>query len=345
MGVGELTVALAGDTMLGREVAARLEVAGPRTVFSPEVRDVLGEADVCVLNLECCISDRGEPWPAPGKPFFFRAPPVAAETLAWLGVSCVTLANNHALDFGTQALLDTRAHLAAAGIRTTGAGPDVAEARAPAVLDSRGWTVAVVGVTDHPLDYAAAEGRPGVSYADLRAGVPDWLRDDVRQLSGAVDATVVTPHWGPNMTAEPLPYVRSAAVALRAAGATVVAGHSAHVFHGVMGQVAYDLGDFVDDYRVDPVLRNDLGILVLCTLDAAGPRRLRVVPLVLDFCSTRLADRNAYAWVAQRFVRACEALDPDTSVRDEGDHLVIDWRTSEREEPPRRDAEERGVPE
>jgi poly-gamma-glutamate capsule biosynthesis protein CapA/YwtB (metallophosphatase superfamily) len=326
MGAGELTVALAGDTMLGREVAVRLRVEGPHAVFSTGVRDVVAEADLCVLNLECCISDRGEPWPAPGKPFFFRAPPVAAETLSWLGVSCVTMANNHALDFGADALLDTRAHLDAVGIASTGAGADLCQARAPAVLASRGRTLAVVGATDHPLDFAAEQERPGVAYADFRAGLPAWLRDEVRRLSGTVDATLVTPHWGPNMNAGPLPYIRSAANALREAGATVVAGHSAHVFHGVADHVVYDLGDFVDDYRVDPVLRNDLGILALLTLDDAGPRTLRIVPLALDYCRTRLADGPAYAWVARRLVQACAALDPETPVRDEGDRLVVDWR-------------------
>ena len=48
---------------------------------------------------------------------------------------------------------------------------------------------------------------------------------------------------------------------MRAAGATLVAGHSAHVFHGVADRVIYDLGDFIDDYATDPALRNDLGLL------------------------------------------------------------------------------------
>jgi poly-gamma-glutamate capsule biosynthesis protein CapA/YwtB (metallophosphatase superfamily) len=70
----------------------------------------VGEANLCLLNLECCISERGAP--VPGKVFHFRAPLAAAETLAHLGVDCVTLANNHALDFGPDALLDTFVHLA-----------------------------------------------------------------------------------------------------------------------------------------------------------------------------------------------------------------------------------------
>src|SRR5919199_3651208 len=129
-----VTLALAGDTMLGRGVGEKL-AADPRTpLVAPEVAETVAQADLFVLNLECCISERGERFPEPGKPFFFRAPPVAAERLAELGVDCVALANNHALDYGTDALLDTLDHLAAAGIRWVGAGADVERARAPCVL-------------------------------------------------------------------------------------------------------------------------------------------------------------------------------------------------------------------
>ncbi|MEV4443609.1 CapA family protein, partial [Streptomyces sp. NPDC049577] len=66
-----ITVALAGDTMLGRGVARPLERdPRPATVLGDEIRETVAAADLFVLNLECCVSDRGEPWPAPGKPFF-----------------------------------------------------------------------------------------------------------------------------------------------------------------------------------------------------------------------------------------------------------------------------------
>jgi hypothetical protein len=67
--------------------------------------------DLFVLNLECCTSERGERWTDPRKPFFFRAPPEAVELLCRLGVDCVTLANNHALDDGRRrgAALGSRA--------------------------------------------------------------------------------------------------------------------------------------------------------------------------------------------------------------------------------------------
>jgi poly-gamma-glutamate capsule biosynthesis protein CapA/YwtB (metallophosphatase superfamily) len=313
-------LALAGDTMLGRGVAEA--IAASRPVFAPEVVAVAAEADLFVLNLECCISHRGERWPDPDKPFFFRAPPRAAELLAGMRVDCVTLANNHALDYGADALLDTLEHLRAAGVAWAGAGPDEAAARAPAVLAAGGLRLAVVAASDHPRAFAAAPERPGIAYPDVyRDPRGGWLPGAVAAAARDADAVLVGPHWGPNMTTRPPPHVRRAAEALLAAGATLIAGHSAHVFHGAAPSVLYDLGDFVDDYAVDARLRNDLGLLFLVDLDASGPRRVEAVPLALDFCHTRLARGDDAAWIRRRFIDACAELGT-TAVEEDG-RLVV----------------------
>jgi poly-gamma-glutamate synthesis protein (capsule biosynthesis protein) len=312
-------LALAGDTMLGRKVAEALDSTPPAALVDSAVVEALHEADLVVLNLECCISERGERWPDPRKPFFFRAPPRATELLELLGVDCVTLANNHALDYGRDALFDTFEHLRAAGIPWVGAGPDLDAARRPAVLVAEGFRLGVVGVTDHPAEYAAGQDEPGVAYAEFRTGPPRWLLDTVASVDA--DAVLVTPHWGPNMTTEPSPEARAAAERLLDAGASLVAGHSAHVFHGVEGRTLYDLGDFLDDYRVDAELRNDLGLLFLVTLERDRPTRVEALPLKLDFCHTRLADGEDAAWVRRRFRTACAAL--GTEVREEDGRLIV----------------------
>ena len=331
-----VTLALAGDTMLGRGVARALESTPSTELFAPEVVAAAREADLFVLNLECCISSRGERRPDPGKPFFFRAPRVAVEVLGGIGVDCVTLANNHALDYGPVALLDTLDHLHAAGIATVGAGRAVAEARRPVVLEAKGLRLGVVAVTDHPAGWAAGPDRPGVAFDPLgrsssrrdvrpeqRASrLPEWLSGAIADVDA--DAVLVTPHWGPNMTTAPQPRIRATAARLLEAGATVVAGHSAHVFHGVDGAVLYDLGDFVDDYARDPALRNDLGLLFLLELDADGPVRLEALPLELEFCHTRLARGDGWEWVRRRFSRACAEL--GTTVTVHGERLVVEWR-------------------
>jgi poly-gamma-glutamate capsule biosynthesis protein CapA/YwtB (metallophosphatase superfamily) len=303
---GTLRLALAGDTMLGRGVA-RAIAAGGEQVLAPEVIELAGAADLFVVNLECCISDRGTLWPAAGKPFFFRAPPRAAELLASWGVDAVSLANNHALDYGADALLDTFEHLDAAGVAWAGAGVDVAQARAPRRLIVGERRVAIVAATDHPADFAAGAERPGVAYADLRVGVPDWMGAALARAQQA-DAVLCLVHWGPNMVGAPVDHVRRAAGVLTGAGATLVAGHSAHVPHGAAGRVLYDLGDFVDDYAVDPALRNDLGFLFLVALHDDGRVELEAIPLALEFCHTRLARPAEAQPLIRRFARACAEL-------------------------------------
>ncbi|MGH2683456.1 MAG: CapA family protein [Actinomycetota bacterium] len=319
-----MRLALAGDAMLGRGVAERLGEVPPESLFAPEVVAIADEADLFVLNLECCISERGTPWAAPGKQFFFRAPPAAVEALRHLGVDCVTLANNHALDFGEEALLDTLEKLDTAGIAHVGAGPTLAGARSPVLVERAGLRLAMLGAADHPADFAAGERAPGIAYADLSRGVPDWLTWAIRAARRGADAVLVTPHWGPNMTPGPVPHVREAATALIGAGATLVAGHSAHVFQGIDDRTLFDLGDFIDDYAVDPMLRNDLGLLFLVDLDRGGPRRLEAVPLHLDFCFTRLAEGPDRAWISRRFQEACAAF--GTEVHEERGRLVVEWR-------------------
>jgi poly-gamma-glutamate synthesis protein (capsule biosynthesis protein) len=318
-----VTIALGGDTMLGRGVAEEITARGPYGLFDMGVGAAFAAADLRVLNLECCVSVRGTPWRAPGKPFHFRAPPSAVEVLNSLGVDCVTLANNHALDYGHEALCDTVDHLRAAGIETVGAGRDLAEARRPAVLEAGGTTVAVIGITDHPADYAATEETPGVAYVPLHDGVPEWLTRQIGDLSDRYDVVLVTPHWGPNMTTAPLPYVRAAAESLLEAGATLVAGHSAHVFHGVNGRILYDLGDLIDDYATNEILRNDLGVVFLATI-TAETIDIRAIPLALDYAHTREANKSERTWIKNRLIAACTEF--PTQVTESNHVLTISAR-------------------
>ena len=317
------TLALVGDVMLGRSVAARLEREPDAALLDGAIVEVLRAADLTLANLECCISDRGRRWPDPRKPFHFRAPPVAARRLGEWGVDVVTLANNHALDYGADALADTVALLAGAGIGVIGAGGRRGEARRPLRLVRGDRSVGLVAFADHPADFAAAEDAPGIAHADLPADAGGWIDEAVRSLD--TDVVVVTPHWGPNMVATPTPAVRAAAARIAAAGATLVAGHSAHVFHGVAlaGRcpVLFDLGDFLDDYRVDPRLRNDLGLVWTVEFDGGVPLRVEALPVALEYCTTRRATAAEAEWVTARLRAACAEF--AVPVERDGDRLVI----------------------
>ena len=305
------TIALGGDVMLGRGVAEALAERPAADVWSPELRAVFGEADIAIVNLECCISDGGEPWDPERKPFHFRAPPRAIDALTAIGVRAVWLANNHALDFGRQALVDTLDHLARAGIAVVGAGRNIEDARAGRTVEAGEARIGLVAFADHPSDFAATADTPGIAWAEIAGGAPDWVLEQVRRLSGTCDLVIGGPHWGPNMRSSPPPRHLTVAGDLVAAGLGALAGHSAHVVHGIQriggAPICYDLGDLLDDYAVDPLLRNDLGLLALLT----PGERLELVPLRLEFARTTLARGADHAAIVERVILASRAMGTD----------------------------------
>ena len=112
-----MLLALVGDVMLGRGVAAEIERPdrAPESFWGDKL-PLLRGADLVIANLECAVTTHPVPWTRYPKVFHFKAPPRATEVLRAAGVRLVSLANNHTLDFEEQGLLDTLDHLDAAGI-------------------------------------------------------------------------------------------------------------------------------------------------------------------------------------------------------------------------------------
>ncbi len=300
---GSITIALLGDVMLAGAVGRRIRDGEP--LMSTAVQRILASADLVVANLECCITRSVARWPDPGKRFYFRAPPEAADVLAAAGVDVVSLANNHSLDFGPEGLADTIIALQDRGIETVGAGANLLRARSPAVVTAGGRTLAVLAVADHPADFAATQDQPGVAYVDLSHGLPQWLSRQVVQLSAEVDVLLVSAHWGPNFVPVPQPHIERASTDLVEAGASLVAGHSAHVIQPVEGRVIYDLGDFIDDYPPHPLYRHDLGAVWLARFDPDGTVGVRLIPTVCVNGFVDLATGASYDFTRERIGGLC----------------------------------------
>jgi poly-gamma-glutamate synthesis protein (capsule biosynthesis protein) len=161
-------------------------------------------------------------------------------------------------------LLDTLGYLDAAGICHAGAGRDAEEAERPALLGAPRDRVALLAFTDNEPPFAAGTDKPGTNYlpVSMEPGVLDRVEAAVEATREAGAQTVVfSNHWGPNMVQRPKELFRRFARAVVDRGVDVYYGHSAHVFQGVeiyRGKpILYDTGDFLDDYAVDPNLRND----------------------------------------------------------------------------------------
>jgi poly-gamma-glutamate capsule biosynthesis protein CapA/YwtB (metallophosphatase superfamily) len=300
-----------GDAMLGRKTAEALRARGTSVLWEG-ASPPLGRPSWLLVNLECALTVRKERGPKAAPVFFFRVPPdLGVAALRAAHVSCVNLANNHVLDFGVAGLLETLAGLDRAGIAHVGAGANLEAAAAARLFSVGGLRLAVLGFTDNEPGWAASSTHPGVHYVPLDPGDSAFtaLLGRIAIAREQADLVVVSAHWGPNMREHPRPAARRAARLLVEAGASVVHGHSAHVIQGVElieGQpVLYDCGGLVDDYAVDPVLRNDWSFLFLLDRERA---ELRAVPLQLDHCRTRTAPSDVAPTMCARLLERCREL-------------------------------------
>ncbi|MCX7622302.1 MAG: CapA family protein, partial [Thermomicrobium sp.] len=274
-------IAFLGDVMLGRLVNRVLRTAPPAYVWG-DLLPVLARADARLANLECVLSDRGEPWP--GKRFVFRSDRKNIAVLEAARITAVSLANNHVLDFGDDALRDMLETLAAAGIAFAGAGRNLEEARRLVALSVSGLRGAFVAVTDNEPDWEAGPSEPGIFFApcDLADARFRALREIVAAAAATHDLVIVSYHWGPNWGERPLPEHVRAGHALVEAGARIVYGHSPHVTRGIEfyrdGAILYSCGDFVDDYAVDEVERNDESFVFVAVLHDAVVAEFELIP-------------------------------------------------------------------
>lgn len=239
--VAPVDVAFAGDVHGEGRVGDHLDAGGnPLEQIAP----VLSAADLAVVNLETAVGTGGAP--QPDKAFTFQAPPAMLPALVDGGVDVVSVANNHALDYGAAGLSETLRRAADAGLHAVGAGPDEAAAYQPAVFDLGRRRVAVVGLSRVlPAGWAAGAGRAGLASGyDVAAA-----EEAVRVADEHATHVVVAVHWGEELAECPVGHQRDLARRLTAAGADVVAGHHPHVLQGTQraddALIGYSLGNFV----------------------------------------------------------------------------------------------------
>lgn len=242
-----ITVAAVGDMIFDRKVGAMVAAQGGAAPLR-HVASILAAADVAVGNLESPLSDTGTR--NADKDVTFRGDPRGIEGLTAAGFDLLALANNHALDYGAEALLDTIGRLDAAGIAHAGAGVDRSAAWEPAVVEVEGATVAFLSFSHIlPAGFVAGDTRPGIA-----AGRTDMeaVARAVRDAQEEHDYVLVSFHWGVEYVDDAnADQVRDARTAIDA-GADMVLSHHPHVIQGIEmyngGLIAYSLGDFVFDH-------------------------------------------------------------------------------------------------
>jgi poly-gamma-glutamate capsule biosynthesis protein CapA/YwtB (metallophosphatase superfamily) len=232
-----------GDVALDPDYVPALAEHGYAHAWSG-LDGLFADDDLTIVNLECPVSARGALVP---RPFNFRCDPAALPAAHDAGVDVANLANNHSLDFGREALLDSIDQLRDAGIAPVGTGADLAAATAPAILERGGWRIAVLGFSDVLVEdgWVATAGSPGVAPGnDTEAMVAA-----VRAADEVADLVFVTIHWGMERDTEPRADDVERAEAMIDAGADGIFGHHQHRL-GSLGvhrdrPIAWGLGNFV----------------------------------------------------------------------------------------------------
>jgi poly-gamma-glutamate synthesis protein (capsule biosynthesis protein) len=275
-----LHLASVGDLMLARAIGYALENGDLSFPFGAVTAE-LEKADITVGNLESALGDRGQ---AEVKSYTFLAPPVAADALTGAGFDLLSLANNHAMDYGPEALEQALDLLEQNGIATVGAGQDDGAARRPVIMEYEGITVAFLGYVDVPVEvsgfdthsWSATGGKPGVAWAD-----PVHISEDVAAAKLESDIVVVLLHSGYEYVESPSPEQMRAAHKAVEAGADLVIGHHAHVLQGVEFQgesvIAYGLGNFAFEIDGDPATA-----VLNVWIDSDGVRQLEFLPAIIE---------------------------------------------------------------
>jgi poly-gamma-glutamate synthesis protein (capsule biosynthesis protein) len=240
-----LSLAFVGDIMLDRGVEASVmkNAGGDFSWLFQNVAD-LGSADVLFGNLEGPLSNQGKDI---GNKYSFRMAPAALDALVKAGFDAVTVANNHAGDWGVAAFSDTLDRLGKANILAAGGGPNFSEASRVKIIGKNGYRVGFLAATDVGPNWLAAKGdKPGL----ILASDPLWP-SLIKNAANQVDVLVVSYHFGNEYEKQPTARQRELSQLAIDQGARIVIGHHPHVVQNVEkyknGIIAFSLGNFIFD--------------------------------------------------------------------------------------------------
>ena len=272
-GDGSTTLIFAGDVLFANAFKSNYDAGGIEKVIEPQLLQELQDADIFMVNNEFPFSNRGEPME--DKQFTFCCDPKYVKALNEMGVDVVSLANNHTLDYGREALSDTFVALDGAGILYGGAGDSAERAKQVQVIEANGKKYGFIAVSRvvPTADWKVENAVPGLfSCYDTTA-----LVEVIKEARETCDYVAVYPHWGVEYQAYPEANQTQIAKACIDAGADVVVGSHTHCLQGVSyidgKPVFYSLGNFIFGQSIDR------SAMLEVTIDAAGRASYRFVPV------------------------------------------------------------------
>jgi poly-gamma-glutamate capsule biosynthesis protein CapA/YwtB (metallophosphatase superfamily) len=282
-------VAYGGDLILGEDVNWHVAQEGPAAALA-EVHE-LRSADLAVVDLESVVASVGDAVDTGRvEDHFFRGRPEMLAVPEAAGIDAVTIANNHALDYGAEALLEEDRLLTAMGMAHPGAGRTSHDACAPAEFDVGGIRLALIAADATGSGTAADDSRSGTCPLDLAnpADPASSLVESITDARERGDVVLVAAQFAATFAPAPTPAERRGAQTLIDLGADAVLGSGAHRLRGIEvyrdRPILYDPSSLLFNFEAP-----DPSVVYLLSIEPAGVTEIRTVPLVAERAHTRRA--------------------------------------------------------
>ncbi len=294
-----VTLLAVGDINLGRGVGQEI-LKGDTLYPFVTARDTLAAYDLVFGNLESNLSDQKGETQDPRNNMIFTGPPAGAWSLRKGGVNIVSIANNHALDYGERAHKQTRSYLANAGILFAGDPPDSTRRCTPELISRNGVRIGVFAVTQFVNDNPKGWRRV-VAEADTATILPA-----IRAYRDSVDFLIVSYHGGNEYADKPTASTIRFAHAVIDAGADLVLGHHPHVPQGIERRkgkvIVYSLGNFVFRQPFRYWTQRSFAFAAEIVKDSLGTviARWRCLPVLTGFQPTFLVSGAEADTIAER---------------------------------------------
>lgn len=251
----ELVLTFGGDVMLDRNVRKSVEERGGNYSFLVEkIKSFFEPQYLVFFNLETAVSHQGIKI---DKRYRFNSQPKSLQVLSDMKVDVVSLANNHTLDFGEAAAIDTQKNLDKIRIKHLGLTKNEAP-QVPVILEENGIKVGYLAYADHKTPYAYAKEFDQFELRPAKA-IENNIKKDIKALKAQVDILVVSLHWGIEYQTKPNKRQKQLGRFVIDQGADIVAGHHPHVQQEAelykKGIIIYSMGNFIFDQWMRPNTR------------------------------------------------------------------------------------------
>lgn len=257
-----LSLLFTGDVMLDRHVRLKVQTDGYDSLLSDELKQLLQQHDLVVVNLEGPITDQSSvslgTEPGDSANFIFTFDPQAANFLADHNLRLANLGNNHISNFGEAGIISTLNYLHQAGV------------------EHFGWVATATELEEYNQEYLALELKDFllglVNFNQFSNQSFESALEAVRLMRDKVEYLIVFTHWGEEYVPEPNQIIKNQAHLLVDAGADLVIGTHPHViqpwedYQGA--RIYYSLGNFIFDQYFSPEVKR--GLLVQANLEKIG---------------------------------------------------------------------------